>query len=512
MGTHCPLAPAPGAATALAGLALALALHGAAPAQEHGRRDLLDRHGHVIAHLPPLRRDAACAPDLVGAVRRATEASAPAGTAGPVATTIDGALQVLAQQVVQRGIERLALLSSPSGPAAVDSGPLRVGMKRAGVVRAVHPDALELELGASGVVGLLPLPADPACPGHAPASTGARFQPGQRLRVQVLSIDEGGTGPGERTPRRAQALLALQPQAALLALEPRSREVLALVGGYRQRFFDFDRATQGRRQAGSTWKPLVFAAALQSRRYTLLDTVEDLPRLYGGWSPRNFSGSYRGPMRLRRALSDSVNTVAVHLLSEVGPPAVIALAARLGIPAATVPRDLTQALGTALVSPLQLAGAYATFADTLHGRYRPPRLLREAAAAPDTEALPPAVAYLVHSLLESVVREGSAREAGRQVGVADLAGKTGTTTQGHDAWFVGYHADLLCVVWVGDDDGPGVGARSGAETALPLWIEFMKGARSLAGIAVGTPAPLPRPPGVREVPLPDGATELLLDP
>lgn len=506
------------------------------PAGAAARRDVLDRHGHAIAHVPPLARDAGCAPALYGAILRAGQAAGQ----GPIATRLDGGLQLLAQLAVQRGVERLARAPRPREERRAPSPPA-VGQILTGVVSAVLPEGLELEL-APGWRGLLPLPAL-RCDGHegpAAAAPGARFQVGERLRLRVSELldrpdarpdaakdkDLGpeaekherpygpvlpassAIAPPPRPPLR-RALVSLEPQAALVALDPATRDVLALVGGHGARPGDFDRAIQGRRQAGSTWKPLVYAAALRDRRYQPDDIVQDLPRLYGDWQPRNFTGTYRGPIRLREALAHSVNTVAVRLLSEVGPAAVAQLAERLGVPRAQVPLDLTQALGTALVSPLQLAGAYAAFADTQGGRYAPPRLL----GAPDpgdgafTAALPPALAYLVTDLLRSVVREGSAARA-RELEQPGLAGKTGTTSLGNDAWFVGYHSQLLAVVWVGDDAGREVGAgeggsaRTGAETALPLWMDFMRGAAELLG---RRPPPLPRPPGLVEVSLPEGA-------
>lgn len=487
------------------------------------RMTLLDRHGHPLAHDPPLWRDAACAPALWTALRGA----GPERTATPQ-SALDGGLQALALRTVQRGVERLArsaaadwteVASAPPGaeaaaPAARADGkgrpPLVLGARAVGTVLAVQEvrvgavvtEQLVLQL-RGGARATLPLPPRLACEGHAvaplpPAS--ARFHAGERLLVRVTAL--GGAGK--------DAVVSLQPQAALVALAPDSREVLALSGGYDQHPGDFDRALQGRRQAGSTWKPLVYAEALASGRHALAEQVQDLPTLYGGWRPRNYQEGYRGPVRLRMALAHSINTIAVRLLADVGPGRVAALAQRLGIPAAQVPRDLTQALGTALVSPLQLAAAYAALADTKEGRYLPPRLWA-AAAAPEAMERPPAlrpqVAYLISSALHSVIEEGSAARA--RALLPHLHGKTGTTSNGADAWFVGYHGALLAVVWVGEDTPAPAqtgGKRTGAEAALPLWMEFMQGAAQ-QGYA---PVALPRPAGIKEVALPEGGTELAL--
>ncbi|MCS6912593.1 MAG: penicillin-binding transpeptidase domain-containing protein [Myxococcales bacterium] len=460
----------------------------AGPPAPEARRQIVDRHGHVLAHIPPLERDAACAPELYGLAMR-TGAGGAEG--GPIRARLDGRLQVLARLAVQRAVEQLAREGAARTPQK--ETPPTVGEVRTAVVRTVGADQVELDLGVAGWVGTLSRPR-PACEGHAleQGQGPPRLGAGDRVRVRIVELAPAAVPGG---PRRARALL--QPQAALVALDPASRDVLALVGGCGLQAGDFDRATQGRRQAGSTWKPFVYAAALQSGRFHADDVVHDLPRLYGDWQPRNHSSTYRGALRLRQALAHSVNTVAVRLLADVGPAAVAALAERLGIPRAQVPLDLTQALGTALVSPLQLAGAYATLADTLAGRYVPP-VLWQGEGVSGEPVLPPALCYLMTHLLGSVITEGSAVRA-RELGWPGLAGKTGTTTQGLDAWFVGYHSQLLAVVWVGDDapDPAAASPRSGADTALPLWMDFMRSAHRS-----GPPPPFPRPPGLIEVAVP----------
>lgn len=500
--------------------ALALVSVGGLAAGARGREprlELVDRHGHLLAHDPPLRRDAGCAPALWSAARGAPGAQTATIGSAPLATTLDGGLQVLALLAVQRGVERLSRAAAEVAPGG-GAPPLAVGARRVGTIVAVREDHLVLRLRAGEPLATLPLPPPILCAGHplkAPEPPPAeRFRLGERLLVRVQAL------PGGSPAAEGALTVALQPQAALLALAPVSREVLALSGGYDQRPGDFDRALQGRRQAGSTWKPLVYAEALASGRRTLADRLQDLPTLYGDWRPRNFQEGYRGPVRLRVALAQSINTVAVRLLAEVGPARVAALAERLGIPGAQVPRDLTQALGTALVSPLQLAAAYAALADTREGRYLHPRLL--AAAPPDggaaaatgaagRPALSPQVAYLISSALGSVIEEGSAARA-RALGLPHLHGKTGTTSNGQDAWFVGYHGALLAVVWVGEDAAPrglerAEGQRTGAEAALPIWMEFMQ-----AAVGQGyPPAALPRPPGLAELRLPEGGSELVIE-
>jgi penicillin-binding protein 1A len=310
-----------------------------------------------------------------------------------------------------------------------------------------------------------------------------RFHPGDRLLVQVVEV------------RGGQAVLRLQPQAALIALDPRSRDVLALVGGHGQRPGDASRVTQPPRPAAGVFQPLIYAAALASRRYRTDALVET-----GSFSvlvPRD------GQMRLREALAQGAPQAAVRLLSDVGVGPVADLAQRLGIPGSQLPRNMGLASG-ALLTPWQAAGVYATFADTQKGRHLPPRLLPESEPERGGADLPPQVAYLMSDLLRSVVEVGIATRA-QELQVPGLAGKNSTSANGRDAWFVGYHADLLAVVWVGYE-GETPLRLSSTESALPLWLDFMQAARA---VAPRSPPPLPRPPGLAEVALPDGSTELV---
>ena len=293
------------------------------------------------------------------------------------------------------------------------------------------------------------------------------------------------------------------PEAALVAIDVRTRQVLALVGNYEAVNGGLDRATQARRQPGSTFKPIVYSYAIHSRRYTPSSLVDVNPQTFAGnYRPSNYEGwTGHDPLRLREALANSVNVVAVRVLEDVGPANVVQWGQSLGIQSTLKP-DLSLALGSYEVEPIELCGAYATFA--AGGMYEEPRIVTRI-VGPDgrdleLKPLPPprrvldeAESYVVTSMLGSVIDHGTgvrARELRRP-----LAGKTGTSNQSKDTWFSGYSTEIAATVWVGYDDGkPLGGAETGGMTALPAWVEFMKAAHEHK-----PPSEFPRPPGVVSV-------------
>jgi len=279
-------------------------------------------------------------------------------------------------------------------------------------------------------------------------------------------------------------------EVALLAIDPASGQIRALVGGRDYERSQFNHVTLARRQAGSAFKPFVYAAALRPHdgapRFTAASMVNDAPLtlIVDGepWSPRNYEGRYAGRVSVRRALEQSLNGATVRISQAVGLPAVVETAAAFGFEKNLAPRPAI-ALGALEVTPLDLARAYAAFAA---GGIRPAGIhavsaghqvdgsrARPTGDSPATVVMSPAEAYLMTSLLEGVIRSGTAVSA-RALGVpGDIAGKTGTTNEGRDAWFVGYSSRLLAVVWVGFDDGRPHGL-SGAQAALPIWADFMR--------------------------------------
>lgn len=294
-----------------------------------------------------------------------------------------------------------------------------------------------------------------------------------------------------------------QVEAAFVALDPASGRIRALVGG-----FDFSRqplnhVTQAWRQPGSSLKPLLASAALE-QRVMPATRIDDLPFVAAdGWSPQNSDGRFDGPLSLREALARSRNLPSVRLLQHVGVGQARAWLGRFGLDPARHPEDLTLALGTGSVTPLQMAQAYGVVAN---GGWRMPtvlverildaqgRVLFEAPppAAPDESqrVLSPRNAFVTASLLGEVTRSGTAARVQQALARDDLHGKTGTTDEVMDAWFAGFHASVVAVAWMGHGQPRSLGDReSGGALALPIWIDFM--AEALRGVP---PAPLSEPP------------------
>lgn len=463
------------------------------------------------------------APEAVEIVRRMLEDldSAQAKLGGfTVTTSIDAKLQAAARRSVRDAIDayedRYKLRGALPAPGnkgkpqqAFEGKPVFDQHKvLVGTVVAANDAAATFDVRVGTATGTVRLAdCDRYNPGRVAASA---FAPaGARVRVSLLAAV-----PDDATTKVALRLES-GPEGALVAIDVRTRQILALVGSYEGRAGSLDRATQSRRQPGSTFKPIVYSYALHSRRFTPATLVDPNPDLFeGGYRPTNFEGwQGRDPLRLREALANSVNVAAVRVLRDVGPENVVSWGHALGI-ASTLKPDLSLALGSYEVTPLELAGAYGTFA--AGGTYDEPKLVMRI-VGPDGKELPPpepppprrvldeAEAYLVTSMLASVVDHGTAARA-RALG-RPVAGKTGTTNGPKDTWFAGYSADVAAVAWIGYDDGRLLGAtEQGSATALPAWIAFMRAAHE------GKPrVDFPRPPGVTSVAI-DGRTGALAYP
>ncbi len=360
-------------------------------------------------------------------------------------------------------------------------------------------------------------------------------------------------------------------EGAMVALRPDDGAITALVGGFDFRHSKFNRAVQAQRQPGSGFKPVIYSAALEYG-FTAASLINDAPVVFDDpslettWRPENYSGKFFGPTRLRLALTKSRNLVSIRLLQAIGVDFAVDYAARFGLDTGRLPRNLSLALGSGALTPLEMATIYAILAN---GGFRVTpyfidriedgtgRLLERSApdyacrscpesvaltSAPDepdqaandsptnadTTAEPPTTdvqplpaiqadgnqepeqtttaqpvakpaprvleprnVYLMHSLLGDVVRYGTGRRA-LQLGRSDLAGKTGTTNDQRDAWFNGFNTALAASAWVGFDDFSPLGNReTGGRAALPIWLEFMRGA--LDGVPEST---LAEPPGL----------------
>ena len=297
-------------------------------------------------------------------------------------------------------------------------------------------------------------------------------------------------------------------QGAILAIDPHTGGVLAMVGGVDFAESQFNRAIQARRQPGSAFKPIIYTAALDKGK-TIVSTVDDSAIEFDRnenelWKPKNYDGTFLGPIPLLEALAKSRNLATVRLLNEIGVDTAIQTARALGIES-PIERNLSIALGSSGITPLEMCAAYATFAN---GGERPtPYFIREVrdgsgrileSTEPQTKrAIPPETAYLTVRLMQEVIRNGTGTAA-RGLGQY-LAGKTGTTNENTDAWFIGFSPDLLAGVWIGFDTPKPLGDRqSAAAVALPIWIQFMGRA-------------LPQYPE-RDFPVPPGVTFARVDP
>ena len=276
-------------------------------------------------------------------------------------------------------------------------------------------------------------------------------------------------------------------EAALVALDPRTGDILAMVGGADYGLSQFNRATQARRQPGSAFKPIVALAALErgdrgDPEFTLASMVDDAPLSVraGGewWQPANYDGRFRGSVTFREAMEQSLNVPFARIGMQIGPDRIVAAARRLGLVGSLHPVP-SLALGSSEVTLLELARAYGVFATqgvlaasrTVLGSTR--QGSREAAGAPQlTRVADPAATYLVTSTLQGVVTRGTGQALNSRGRFEGMAGKTGTSNDWRDAWFVAYSPSVVVAVWVGRDDGESIG-MSGATAALPIAAEFL---------------------------------------
>jgi len=315
----------------------------------------------------------------------------------------------------------------------------------------------------------------------------------RNLRVHT-TIDLDLQQLAEEATRRHSAKLekiyqkrGLKPQIALVAMDARSGHVLAMVGGDHYGESQLNRATDARRQPGSVYKPFVYAAALEGG-ISPVTLFADAPREFtydvrSKYRPANYGNSYAmRDVTLRTGLIKSLNVVTVDAAMRAGLPRVAALVERFGLAKPEPYPSL--ALGTSEATPLEIASAYTAFANG-GTRARPVAVSRatdaggltliEESAAPAEAIIRPATAYMITDMLTGVINEGTARAARGMLTGTAVAGKTGTS---RDGWFAGYTPRLVCVVWVGFDDNEQLGL-TGAESALPVWSEFMKGALEL---------------------------------
>ena len=373
--------------------------------------------------------------------------------------------------------------------------------------------------------------------GRAPDNISQILRPGDQVRVRQAE-DDTNVWYLSQVP---------DAQGALIALDPKDGAMIALVGGFEYLHSKFNRATQALRQPGSNFKPIVYSAALE-QDFTAATLINDAPVVFndasleGSWRPENYSGKFFGPTRLRKALYKSRNLVSIRILREIGIKSAINYATRFGFKPQQLPRNLSLALGSASVPPIDVATAYASFANQGY-QVKPyfieriedslgkvlyqaqpttvcpncdyirhtdevdldqsedtqttvindvaivalDQALDQEDAQQNTELVRPVthlpiaprimderVNYIMHTILQDVVKKGTARKA-KKLNRDDLAGKTGTTNDQKDAWFSGYVDAMVATAWVGFDQPATLGKNEfGSTAALPIWIDFME--------------------------------------
>ena len=373
--------------------------------------------------------------------------------------------------------------------------------------------------------------------GRAPDNISQILRPGDQVRVRQAE-DDTNVWYLSQVP---------DAQGALIALDPKDGAMIALVGGFEYLHSKFNRATQALRQPGSNFKPIVYSAALE-QDFTAATLINDAPVVFndasleGSWRPENYSGKFFGPTRLRKALYKSRNLVSIRILREIGIKSAINYATRFGFKPQQLPRNLSLALGSASVPPIDVATAYASFANQGY-QVKPyfieriedslgkvlyqaqpttvcpncdyvrhtddvdldqsednqttvindvaivalDQALDQEDAQQNTELARPIthlpiaprimderVNYIMHTILQDVVKKGTARKA-KKLNRDDLAGKTGTTNDQKDAWFSGYVDAMVATAWVGFDQPATLGKNEfGSTAALPIWIDFME--------------------------------------
>jgi len=439
-----------------------------------------------------------------------------------------GALRYLAEAEVEPFCKKVE--------EGIDYASLRQGSTYQGVVTAVDPVKGEVTVRIGDRVGIIPKK-HLAWAGKLtlagsyvkPKEKGKELPLGSVIEVQVMTPDVDRKG----------AVLALdqtpEVQAAIYAMDPRSGGVKAMVGGYDFKKSQFNRAVQARRNPGSSFKPIIYAAALE-KGMTAASIIDDSPAEYDSgkeqaWKPKNYDNIYRGNVTMREALTNSINIVSVKILETIGVGTAVEFARKLGI-ASQLESNLTLALGSSSVTPQELTAAYGVFASggyrvkpyfvtrvtdrdgNVLEEYKPQIVVpfanntsaiaitmtgkgEEAAkeatpaesqqagankpgsAAAPVQVVSPEVSYIITNLMQSVVSSGTGQRA-KAVG-RPVAGKTGTTNDMKDAWFVGYVPQLVAGVWVGFDQERSLGASgSGGQAAAPIWTEFMQ--RAVAGM------------------------------
>ncbi|WP_295540677.1 penicillin-binding protein 1A [uncultured Thiohalocapsa sp.] len=434
-----------------------------------------------------------------------------------VITTIDETLQTDADRALRRGLmdynrrhgyhgpedrlERVADMSPQALDAYIAERPVVPDLP-VGVVLEADADAAQVYLGGGATRELRLWQVS-----HMREYINENAKGRRQSRVD--RVVAAGDVIRMRQNKKGSWILAQVPTVggALVAVSPTDGAIRAVSGGYSFEWSEFNRVTDARRQPGSTYKPFVYAAAL-GKGYTPASLMSDTRTSFGRWRPKNADDKYMGTIRMRVALAKSRNLAVVNQLHRMGIDYTRDFLQRFGYGMEDIPRNYALALGSGSSTPLQLAAGYAVFAN---GGYRvephivqriedaagnllfqaePPRACVDCWLEPEADAaqtlgldaadsplaqqvLDPRIAYNMHSMLQDVITDGTAKRA-RRLGRSDLAGKTGTTNDSRDSWFAGYMPRLVVVAWMGMDDNRPLGAGEwGGTAALGMWVEFM---------------------------------------
>jgi penicillin-binding protein 1A len=430
-----------------------------------------------------------------------------------VQLTVRAADQVAAYRALRKGLmdyERRQVYRGPEAYVDLPADPKAVDARVAEAL-SDHPDndelkaAVVLEAGPKKVVAALQS-------GESITVTGDGLRPvTSGLAANADAKRQIRRGAVVRALKNAKGEWSLtqQPEVegAFVSLEPGTGAIRAMVGGFDFGKNKFNHVTQAWRQPGSSFKPFIYSAALE-KGFTPATIVNDAPLFFDAgatgsqpWEPKNYDGTFDGPMPLRRALAKSKNMVSIRVLQSVGVEPARDWITRFGFDREKHEPYLTMALGAGSVTPMQMAIAYSVFAN---GGYRVDpvliaritdargKVLHEVDLKPPVEAqrvIDARNAFVMTSLMQEVTRSGTAARAQATLKRPDIYGKTGTTNDAMDAWFAGYQPGLAAVVWIGYDNPRKLGDReTGGGLALPVWIEYM--AQALKGVPVGeTSAP-----------------------
>ena len=416
-----------------------------------------------------------------------------------VVTTIIHADQEAAYKALRRGImdfERRQVyrgpekfISLPSDPQemedaideALDEHPDN-GDVQSAVVISADPKKIRALRHASELVEITGEGLKPAQSGLSEkAAPNIRIRPGALIRV--IKMAKGGW----------EITQLPEVEGAFVALDPRDGSIKALVGGFDFVKNKFNHVTQAWRQPGSSFKPFIYSAALE-KGFTPSTVINDMALFFDSdvtgsqaWEPKNYDGTFDGPMSLRRGLAKSKNMISIQILQAIGPRYAQEWITKFGFEPDKHPPYLTMALGAGSVTPMQMATGYSVFANgglrinpwlvSKVSEQRGKLLVETAVPAVDeaNRAIEPRNAFLMTSLLQEVTRSGTAAKAQATLKRPDVYGKTGTTNDSMDAWFAGYHPTLAAVTWIGYDTPRKLGDReTGGGLSLPVWISFME--------------------------------------